>query len=189
MWGVREVKENKELVGGKYHWLDENDISSTEWEIIKPEASFYLLKNQNTALLPEYEKGWKIVDIMCVNSTGVKNSQRSFCFDFDFESLYKRIEDFRNIQIADKEIGEKYNIKDTRDWSINQKRKSLLNNCEWKVNFTKCLYRPFDLRNYYHHEDVVELPRNEVVRNILLGYNLTLLYTRPLSPNYEFRFS
>ena len=186
LWGVREVKENKELVGGKYHWLDENDISSTEWEIIKPEASFYLLKNQNTALLPEYEKGWKIVDIMCVNSTGVKTHRDHFVFDFDFESLYKRIEDFRNIQIADKEIGEKYNIKDTRDWSINQKRKSLLNNCEWKVNFTKCLYRPFDLRNYYHHEDVVELPRNEVVRNILLGYNLTLLYTRPLSPNYEF---
>ncbi|MCA2653710.1 type ISP restriction/modification enzyme [Microcystis sp. M061S2] len=181
LWGVREVKENKELVGGKYHWLDENDISSTEWEIIKPEASFYLLKNQNTALFPEYEKGWKIVDIMCVNSTGVKTHRDHFVFDFDFESLYKRIEDFRNIQIADKEIGEKYNIKDTRDWNIFEQRRALFNNSQWLSYFTKCLYRPFDLREYYHHQNVVELPRQEVMHHFVNFDNLGLITSRQQS--------
>lgn len=181
LWGVREVKENKELVAGKYHWLDENDISSTEWEIIKPEASFYLLKNQNTALFPEYEKGWKIVDIMCVNSTGVKTHRDHFVFDFDFKSLYKRIEDFRNIQIADKEIGEKYNIKDTRDWNIFEQRRALFNNSQWLSHFTKCLYRPFDLREYYHHQNVVELPRQEVMHHFVNFDNLGLITSRQQS--------
>ena len=39
LWGIREVKENKELVGGKYYWLDENDISSTEWRKLEGSIS------------------------------------------------------------------------------------------------------------------------------------------------------
>ncbi|MCA2642178.1 MULTISPECIES: type ISP restriction/modification enzyme [unclassified Microcystis] len=183
LWGVREVKENRELVGGKYHWLDENDISSTEWEIIKPEASFYLLKNQNTALFPEYEKGWKIVDIMCVNSTGVKTHRDHFVFDFDFESLYKRIEKFRNLNIPENEICDKYNIQSTRDWKINQSRKYLSNNSQWEQYFIKCLYRPFDIRDYYHHEDVVELPRKEVTQHFFQNNNLGLCVSKGVEIN------
>jgi predicted helicase len=44
LWGMREVYENKELVGGKYHWLAENDISSTEWTEIKPQPGFNTFK-------------------------------------------------------------------------------------------------------------------------------------------------
>ncbi|MFM6037723.1 MAG: N-6 DNA methylase, partial [Sphaerospermopsis kisseleviana] len=32
LWGAREVYENKQLVGGKYHWLAGNDLQSTNWE-------------------------------------------------------------------------------------------------------------------------------------------------------------
>jgi predicted helicase len=181
LWGVREVKENKELVGGKYHWLDENDINLTEWEIIKPEASFYLFKDRNVDLLSEYEKGWKVVDIMSVNSTGLKTHRDHFVFDFDFESLYKRIEDFRNTQIADKEIAEIYNIKDTRDWKINPSRKSLSNNAQWEQYFIKCLYRPFDIREYYHHQNAVERPRQEVMHHFVNFDNLGLVTTRQVT--------
>ncbi|MDJ0557245.1 MAG: hypothetical protein QNJ68_22925 [Microcoleaceae cyanobacterium MO_207.B10] len=35
------------MIAGKYHWLEENDISSTEWEVLKPQSKFYLFKPQN----------------------------------------------------------------------------------------------------------------------------------------------
>ncbi|MBO1055448.1 MAG: N-6 DNA methylase [Dolichospermum sp. JUN01] len=186
LWGAREVYENKELVGGKYHWLGENDINSTNWKILQPQGEFYLFRPQNNQLLPDYERGKKITEIMLINSTGVKTHRDHFVLSFDSADLKKRIEDFRNLEITDREIEIKYDIKDTTYWQIDQRRKSLFNNSKWEKYFTKCLYRPFDLREYYHHEDLVERPRNEVIRNIFIGDNLTLLYTRPLSPNYEF---
>ena len=185
LWGVREVKENKELVGGKYHWLDENDINSTEWKVINPNASFYLFKDRNVDLLPEYESGWRVVDIMPINSTGVKTHRDHFVIDFNFEILNKRIEDFRNIEISDKEIVEKYNIKDTRDWKVFENRRALSNNSQWLSNFTKCLYRPFDLREYYHHQNVVELPRQEVMQHFMGLDNLGLITSRQIT-NLDF---
>ncbi len=186
LWGVREVKENKELVGGKYYWLDENDISSTEWEIIKPEASFYLLKNQNTALFPEYEKGWKIVDIMCVNSTGVKTHRDHFVFDYDYHSLYERIKDFRNLNLSNEDISEKYQLQYKSDWNIDRKRKSLSANFEWEKCFTQCLYRPFDIKNYFHNSDLVDRSRDEVMQHMILGENLSMVMHRQiLGNNYK----
>ena len=181
LWGVREVYENKQLVGGKYHWLAENNLSSTEWKTLKPEGEFYLFKHQNTDLLPEYEQGWKIIDIMPVNSTGVKTHRDHFSLSFDLSTLKNRVERFRNLLIHDSDIEREYDLKDTRDWKLTQRRKSLANNSKWQLFFTKCLYRPFDLREYYHHEDLVELPKNAVMQHIISNDNLGLITSRQQS--------
>ena len=40
LWGPREVSkkvgEERNLVGGKYHWLAEHDVASTEWATLTP---------------------------------------------------------------------------------------------------------------------------------------------------------
>src|SRR5947209_5208683 len=47
LWGVREVYEKvgqgQKLVGDKYYWLVENDIKTTQWTKLEPQAPFYLL--------------------------------------------------------------------------------------------------------------------------------------------------
>jgi predicted helicase len=115
---------------------------------------------------------------MPVHSTGVKSHRDHFVFDFDDAELYKRIENFKNLSLSDQEIIEKYEISDSRDWKISERRKSLAANPDWKKYFTKCLYRPFDQRAYFHHQDVVELPRNEVTRNFLKTNNLGFITSR-----------
>jgi very-short-patch-repair endonuclease len=67
----------------KYQYLMENDIKTTQWTTLQPQAPFYLFIPQNTDLLPEYERGWKITDMMSINSTGVKTHRDHFVFDFD----------------------------------------------------------------------------------------------------------
>jgi predicted helicase len=166
LYGMREAK---------YDWLSTHDVLSTDWTKLEPQKPFSLFTPQDNRLLPEYEKGWKISDAMPVNSTGVKTHRDHFVLDFDKSALQKRIQDFRDLRISDNQISEKYEIVDTRDWKLNERRKSLAGNQDWKNNFTKCLYRPFDIRDYYHHKDVVELPRNEVMIHIIDRKNLTLL--------------
>ena len=118
---------------------------------------------------------------MPVNSTGVKSHRDHFVFDFDLSELRKRINKFRDLDISDQEISETYELQDTRDWKLSQRRRSLKSNPDWESYFTQCLYRPFDWIAYYHHEDVVELPRNEVMHHILLGENLSLVFMRQVA--------
>lgn len=172
IWGSRE---------DKYSYLNENDFNTIEWKEIFPTSPFYLFIPQNKDLLAEYNQGWKITDIMPVNSTGIKTHRDHFALDFDADIIRKRIEDFRNLNIADDVIAQKYDIADTRDWKIKESRHSLANNYEWEKHFTHCLYRPFDWRNYYHHQNIVELPRYEVMNQMILGDNLGLICSRQQS--------
>ena len=172
LYGMREAK---------YDWLSTHDVLSTDWIKLEPQKPFSLFIPQDNRLLPEYEKGWKISDAMPVNSTGVKTHRDHFVLDFDKSSLLKRIKDFRDLKIPDNEISEIYDVIDTRDWKLIENRKSLSLNNNWENYFVQCLYRPFDLRNYYHHEDVVELPKNEVMRHMASGSNLGLICCRQQS--------
>lgn len=151
----------------KYEWLAKSDLNSTKWNKLNPQSPGYLFIRQNNELRPEYEQGWKVTDIFPVNSTGVKTHRDHFVFDFDRSSLERRIGDFRDLSISNDRIASLYDIKDTRDWKIKDRRHSLANESIWEEHFTKCLYRPFDFREYYHHADVVELPRTEVMQHLL----------------------
>jgi predicted helicase len=177
LWGDRTTK---------YQTLNQSCIDDVDWKAITPQLPFYLFCPQNTDLLAEYNAGWKITEIMPVNSTGVKTHRDHFVFDFDLSELRKRIEKFRDLSIADQEISEMYELPDTRDWKLSKRRRLLKSNSDWESHFTQCLYRPFDWRAYYHHEDVVELPRNEVMDHMVLGDNLGLVFMRQVALQDEY---
>ncbi len=61
----------------KYDRLMESNISDTAWSEISPQTPFYFLIPQNNELLTEYEQGWKITEIMPVNSVGIVTGQDS----------------------------------------------------------------------------------------------------------------
>jgi predicted helicase len=97
--------------------------------------------------------------------------------DFELDKLHKRIEEFIDLQITDEQISTIYDLKDTRDWKLSLKRLSLNKNLKWESYFTTYLYRPFDKRFYYHHKDIVELTKHEVMRNLQFD-NLALILCR-----------
>ena len=136
---LQSPRRDSQLIDGKYHWLATNDIQTTEWKEFEPKTPYYLFKPQDSTLMPEYERGWKVTDILLVNSTGVKTHRDHFVTDFDNNLLRKRIEDFRNLSIANEVIAEQYVLQDTRDWKINSTRRSLATNLDWDDYFTQCL--------------------------------------------------
>ncbi len=95
--------------------------------------------------------------------------------------LRKRINNFKDLSITEDLLAETYKLQDTRDWKLGSTRTfSCSSNPEWETYFTQCLYRPFDSRAYFHHEDVVELPRHEVMNHMVQGSNIGLLVNRQI---------
>lgn len=106
LWGLREIYDQdlhgeRVLTGGKYHWLWTNEISSTNWSELEPQSPFYLFIPQNKDLLGEYERGWKITDMMPLNGAGITTARDHFAIDFDDIQLRKGLELFRDPSVSD----------------------------------------------------------------------------------------
>ncbi|MGB3512615.1 MAG: type ISP restriction/modification enzyme [Microcoleaceae cyanobacterium] len=179
LWGKRE---------NKYKFLEAVNFDDIDWIKLQPSQPNFFFSPKDFDLSEEYNQGWSVIDIFPVNSTGVKTHRDNFVIDFDRDVLIKRIQDFRDLTITDEQLSNRYNLKDTRDWKITIKRKSLANNLNWQTYLTTCLYRPFDSRFYYHHQDVVELPRNEVMINMVKSENIGLIINKQVKIDYNHVF-
>lgn len=131
----------------KYKFLLENDIYKVEWTEVSPQSPFYLFCPQNRDLLSEYNEGWKITDIIPVNSVGVVTGQDSETIAFSYQ-----------------------------DTEILCQRHRLPVSCIFPI-----LYRPFDQRLIVYDSKVVTRPRTEVMRNMLAGDNLGLVFMRQVA--------
>ncbi|TAF10968.1 MAG: N-6 DNA methylase [Nostocales cyanobacterium] len=174
LWGSRE---------DKYKFLESTSLNNIDWIELKPTAPNYFFAPKDFDLATEYNQGWSVTDIFPINSTGVKTHRDHFVIDFDLEQLCKRIEDFRNLSIADDEIINKYSLNNNPEWNINNKRKSLKEVKDWQKYFQVYLYRPFDFRYYYNYEELVDRPRKEVMYHMIQQNNLAFVYMRQVALN------
>jgi len=163
LWGIRE---------GKYQTLSETDINGTEWDELEPHSPYYFFVPRNETDLDEYMQGWKVTDIFPVNSVGIVTSRDDFVLDFDDKGLRNRIEEFRENSLSDGEIRDKYELKDNKGWNIADARMQIRKASDYQKAFTKCLYRPFDIRPLFYHKAVIERSRPEVMRHVLARENI-----------------
>ena len=169
---------------GKYQALAESDITSTDWVELQPNSPFYFFVPRDEELRPEYEQGWKITDVLPTNSVGIVTSRDHFVLDFDEALLKERITHFRENFLSDDEVREKHKLKDKKNgWSVADARKAVRQDKDWQNAFTKCLYRPFDIRSIFYHTTVIERTRPEVMRHMLAGKNMGLVAMREVAVN------
>ncbi|MHB8597908.1 MAG: type ISP restriction/modification enzyme [Ktedonobacteraceae bacterium] len=190
LWGPREIYEKvgseQRLVGGKYYWLAENDITKTEWTTLVPTSPFYLFRPQNIDLRTEYELYRKLPETMLTNVPGFQTHRDHFAVDFDEDNLNLRIGEMRDKYTGDQEYTEKYRILNNRDWQLNNARQIIRSDALWKMKFIKCLYRPFDKRYCYFSEAVMDYPRKELLDHVAYRENLCILSSRQqATPGYR----
>ena len=150
LWGLRE---------GKYKTLFDTEVQTTQWAELKPSSPFYLFVPFQEGLLAEYQKGWKITDVLPVNSVGIVTARDHFVLDFDETTLKQRIVDFRATILSDEEIREHFKLADKEGWSVSDVREVVRQDKDWETAFTRCFYRPFDIRHIFYHEAVIERTR------------------------------
>ncbi|HAM49927.1 MAG TPA: DNA methyltransferase, partial [Nitrospiraceae bacterium] len=66
------------LSGKKEQWLNQHELLSAEWNEITPLSPFYLFAYQSQENRTDYEKGWKITEIMPLTSTGFITARDHF---------------------------------------------------------------------------------------------------------------
>lgn len=108
----------------KYDWLitQHKHMGSVGWKEIHPQTPYYLFVPQNTDLQSDYEKGWKITDIMPLNNMGITTGKNEFVTSPDKEVLIDRLQDLANKKISDSKIREKYELEDSSSFSLTNAR-------------------------------------------------------------------
>lgn len=183
LWGPRgeaRVVGRKKASLGKYSWLSANDVSTTEWQAVSPQSPYYLLIPQSSEVAAEYEKCWKMTDIMPVNVLGFQTHRDHFAIDFDVQRLRSRLVDLRGAQSSDDDLRTTFELKDNRDWKLAAARGALRNDMNWEDHLVPCLYRPFDRRWCYFSYVAMDYPRKELLENVKGRDNWSLLLPRQL---------
>ncbi|MEN9848938.1 MAG: hypothetical protein RL368_1678 [Pseudomonadota bacterium] len=152
----------------KYQYLAEKDINTTTWTTLQPQSPFYLFIPQNVDLLGEYNQGWKITEIMPVNSVGVVTGRDSLTIHYSFESIAETIKDFASLET---EIArEKYDLgQDTRDWQVALAQTDIKENKADEKLIVPISYRPFDKRFTFYtgkSRGFLCMPRADVMQHM-----------------------
>jgi len=162
----------------KYDWLWEHAVDDTEWELVLPQAPFYLFTPQDTRTLDEYQQGWSIKDAMPVNVLGFQTHRDHFAVAFDPETILRRISDLRDESLPAQDLLDRYRLKESSTWNLQQTRVRLRALSDWRQPAISCLYRPFDRRPCYFSADVMDRPRRELMQHVSGKQNTCLLSSR-----------
>ncbi len=193
--GVPAKIYHAELYGlrkGKYEWLVQNDIKTTDWTELSPNSPYYFFVRRDESKRKEYEKFIKICEILPVNVRGIVTARDKFVLVFVFVVLLERVRKFKDLRISDGEIrstyfdgkgSSKYLSGDTRSWKIAEVRKKVDSDKKWEKRIINMLYRPFDIRSIYYTDWMVDWPRPEVMHHMLAGENLGLVFMRQVALN------
>jgi predicted helicase len=124
----------------------------------------------------EYTSSWSLADAMPVNTTAPVTARDHFVVAFSREELNARVQEFRNLQISDDEIRERYfhrtrsaryQTGDTRSWKLSAARRIVAADDQWQEKIIRCLYRPFDWRYVFWSPAMIDWPRHEVTGHLI----------------------
>jgi predicted helicase len=177
--GKREVK---------YDFLTENSLASINWIELKPEEPNYFFVPKNFDEIKNYEKGFKIDDLLNVNVAGIETIRDAITIHFDSESLKNVINDF--LSLDEEEIAKKYNTEDARDWKIGRAKEDVKKNIDNSKVWQNIYYRPFDTRKSFYsgkQNGFVCNGRYNVMKHLLKD-NLGLIIPRQTTQDWRHCF-
>ena len=120
---------------------------------------------------------------ICSNilSSGIKTNRDHFLTDVDLKALESRIQTMRENKIDDELFGKTYHLSDGNYWNTTREREKLRRNDNWRNQFYRLAYRPFDTRWIYYQPNLIEIRRGgaskEIMRHFFNG-NLGLISAR-----------
>src|SRR5207302_676317 len=155
--------------------LFDKDVTSTKWTTLHPSTPNYFFFPQDTDLLAEYQKGWKLTEAMPLNVTGFQSHRDPFAIAFEKQTIEDRMKRLRDRKkYSDDEIRAEYDIPDNRDWKLADARTQIAADKNWEDPIIQCSYRPFDSRWCHFSTVTMDYPRTELIENMAGKENLAL---------------
>ncbi|WP_339917980.1 type ISP restriction/modification enzyme [Yeosuana marina] len=164
----------------KYDFLNHNSIKTINYLKLPNKAPNYFMVQKDFEAEEVYLSFIKIDNLFVENVTGFQTHRDDFATALSKKELLNRLNDFANLELDSEVILRKYNLRQTKEWIIDLKRKQLdILNLE--VNILKCSYRPFEERYVTIDKAINDRPRTEIIKNYVNGKNISLLMSKQQS--------
>ena len=186
LWGTRMEKQ------GRLALMRLGEATLCE---IVPTSPAYLLVPVEGEREHEYKRGLIITSVLPNHAVGFQTHRDYFVIDMSRDALLARVADFADPKQSDEVMRHrsfaampsgKYPRGDTRDWKLAVARARLGQVSDLSSWITRCIRRPFDFQWYFHHAAAVDYGRPQIMNHLINHQNIALLWTRPMSPSYEF---
>ena len=152
----------------KYHYLKNHSIKDVPWQELNPQVPQYFFVPKDFSVQSEYEKGFKIDELVKVYKIGVETGSDSFFIGMNkngFAEKMKLLFDDKILTI------EQFGIHNTSGYPLLDRfNKSKYNS----LNIRKILYRPLDYMCCYYDVSLLRRPSAETMRHLLIE-NLALV--------------
>ena len=165
----------------KFNCLLNNNITTIDWKELKPQKPDFWFVEKDLKYETEYNEFWSLPNIFNIFSSGVKTHRDKFLVDTDFEKLRNRIETFFTEDLSKKDKLQKFDLKNTRDWKIEN---ALFLSKYDNEKFHEYSYRVFDKHFICYDFELIERGTNRfsVMKHFLKNEkNIGLVTTRLLS--------
>jgi predicted helicase len=170
----------REVGGGKYGWLQANDVTTTEWAELKPAKPFYLFTLRDALRATEWEDGWRVNDIFPLNSVGIVTARDELTIGWTRKEIIDRVKDF--VSLDAEQSREKYKLgPDVEDWKVKWAQEDVAMHSAIQDFVEPILYRPFDTRYIYFtgtSRGFICRPRTDVMQHMLATGNVSLITAR-----------
>ncbi len=171
----------------KYAQLDANNIDSTRWEQLAPQAPSWLFVSQNNELLDEYECGWSIREIFSPNgdpAPGIVTTHDEFAISWSRDEAIEKVDRFLATE-TEAEARGLFRLCSQDQWQYKRAKRELADN-QWREKVVPILYRPFDLRWTVYDRNVAVHRRERAFDHFLNVSNLGLSVMRQVSTDDGF---
>lgn len=169
----------------KYDFLDNENIETVGYKEVKLQSPMYFFKPIYFQENDEYEKGFKLNELVCNYSMGITTGRDSLNVCHSSVEAERMIDDIQNMPLED--FRNKYKVgKDSTDWTLENAKNDVVKNIR-KLQISDYFYRPFDNRFIpYTGESngIIVRPRYDVAKNMIAN-NLSLC-TIKVGTNYNF---
>ena len=132
--------------------ISQNGLNSVKWEELSlNEPYFFFIKKEFEN--EEYENFWALASdkalgdkraVFLSYGSGNKSERDKICMHLNKDSLNNTLEKFKNLNVE--QLKHFYELKDSRDWSVDRAKNDVLMNIKFKDKIIKINYRPFDIR-------------------------------------------
>jgi len=171
---------------GKYDFLSNNNLTSVQFNELKPEKPFLFFVPKNSEGTEDYINGFKVDELFTLNVTGIVTARDGLVINESKDRLLDKIKRFTDEKYSDNETRSfffgnkkdgKYLAGDSRGWSLSLARNKVKGNNHAEI-IKQISYRPFDTRSIYYSADMVDWGREKYVKHILSENNTSLVCSR-----------
>lgn len=177
----RTVVRHAHLYGDrdrKYSELSRMTPRHTDWREISMAAPSYLFYPQDESIWAEYERSFRLPEVMRVNVLGFQSHRDQFAIGFSKAEVRSRFALLRSSNETGRQLAARFGTTDSGDWTIASARAQVKADRNWEDKIIPCAYRPFDIRYCYYSRAAIDRPRRELLNHVAWHENLCLNTTR-----------